>query len=74
MQGLRFQPRPPPKKKYHLTIDLHTISQLLDVVKYSFDITPMKNKDVWSKRVVVILGQSVFKQQHTQELKQWHKH
>jgi len=26
------------------------------------------------QKVVVILGLSVFKQQHTQELKQWHKH
>jgi len=25
------------------------------------------------QKVVVILGLSVFKQQHTQELKQWHK-
>jgi len=34
------------------------------------DITPMKKQRCVEQKVVVILGLSAFKQQHTQELKQ----
>ena len=43
---------------------------VVNIVRYH---TNEKQRCV-EQKVVVILGLSVFKQQHTQELNQWHKH
>ena len=62
--------------KYNINIIVEWLGTMLDQLCCEINLdrnhTNEKQRCV-EQKIVVILGLSVFKQQHTQELKQWHK-